>query len=65
MQTRYRVFLHTGSPNAPALGFWKVAGTSDVNSIELGGSGPVPTGACKPSFWGQAVPYDYQVYANA
>lgn len=65
MQARYKAFLNTGNPNVPNLPTWHAAGNSEVNSIQLGAPGPVPVGACIPSFWGQAVQYDYQFYANA
>lgn len=67
MQARYNAFLNTGNPNVPNLPAWNAAGSSDVSPIQLGasGSGPVPVDACTPSFWGQAVQYDYQFYANA
>ncbi|KXN92182.1 Crystal protein [Leucoagaricus sp. SymC.cos] len=65
MQTRYRAFLNTGNPNTPNLPNWPKAGTSSVNAIQLGAPGSITVGACEPSFWGQAVQYDYQFYANA
>jgi hypothetical protein len=65
MQARYKAFLNTGSPNVPNLATWQAAGTSNVNPIKLGGSGAIPVGACDPSFWGEAVQYDYQFYADA
>lgn len=65
MQDRYKAFLNTGNPNVPNLPTWSAAGPSDVKPIQLGGTGQVPVGACVPSFWGQAVQYDYQFYADA
>ncbi|KAJ7085678.1 alpha/beta-hydrolase [Mycena belliarum] len=66
MQARYKAFLTTGSPNAPGLSVWSAATTSSVHAHQLGGtpspSGEVPVGACDPSFWGQGVLYDYQVF---
>jgi carboxylesterase type B len=62
MQKRYKAFLTDGNPNARGLATWLGATTSDVHALQLGGSGEAPIGACDPSFWGQAVPYDYQVY---
>jgi hypothetical protein len=62
MQKRYKAFLSNGNPNAAGLATWSPATTSDVHALQLGGSGEAPVGACDPSFWGQAVPYDYQVY---
>ncbi|KAF7778624.1 CAZyme family CE10 [Agaricus bisporus var. burnettii] len=64
MQAKYNAFLHNGNPNAPNLKRWPSAGPSDVNAVQLGGNGAVPVGACTPSFWGSAVQYDYQFYAN-
>jgi carboxylesterase type B len=62
MQARYKAFMLTGEPNVPAYTPWTKATTSNVNPLNLGGSSAVPVGACEPSFWGAAVPYDYQVY---
>ncbi|KAF5393340.1 hypothetical protein D9757_000568 [Collybiopsis confluens] len=61
-QARYKAFLLTGSPNVPAYPPWTRATPSNVHAFNLGGSGEVPVGSCDPSFWGAAVPYDYQVY---
>ncbi|KAF9227728.1 alpha/beta-hydrolase [Gyrodon lividus] len=64
MQARYKSFLYTGNPNpsGSSCANWEAAGTSDVNAILLGSSGLAPIGACTPTFWGQSVQYDYQVY---
>lgn len=65
MQARYKAFLDTGNPNVPNLPTWSASGTSDVNAIQLGGTGQVAVGACIPSFWGEDVSYDYQFYASS
>lgn len=62
IQARYKAFLNTGNPNSPVFAQWNTASSSSTNAILLGGSGPAPIDACTPSFWGSAVPYDYQVY---
>jgi hypothetical protein len=64
MQARYKAFLNTGNPNPSGSSFakWAPATTSDVHALTLGGSGEVAAGACDPSFWGNAIQYDYQVY---
>ncbi|KAF8831006.1 hypothetical protein HHX47_DHR1000022 [Lentinula edodes] len=62
MQARYKAFMLTGSPNVPAYPPWTEATSSDVHALNLGGSGEVAAGSCDPSFWGAAVPYDYQVF---
>ncbi|KAG6814563.1 hypothetical protein H0H92_000091 [Tricholoma furcatifolium] len=62
MQLRYQSFMTTGSPNANGLSTWTTSTTSGVNAQPLGGAGPIVVGACDPSFWGDAVDYDYQVY---
>ncbi|KAF8205748.1 alpha/beta-hydrolase [Mycena galopus ATCC 62051] len=66
MQSRYKAFLTTGSPNVAGLIPWTAATTTDVHAHQLGGtpspSGEVAIGACDPSFWGAAVDYDYQVF---
>lgn len=63
MQARYKAFMNTGNPNPPgSYAKWTPAANWNVNALTLGGSGPVPVGACGPGFWGEAVQYDYQVY---
>lgn len=62
IQARYKAFLNAGNPNASGFAQWNAASSSSANAILLGGSGPAPIDACTPSFWGSAVPYDYQVY---
>ncbi|KAG2147259.1 Carboxylesterase [Suillus cothurnatus] len=64
MQARYKSFLYSGNPNPDDSSYadWQAAGTSDVNAIMLGSTGKAPIGACSPSFWGQSVAYDYQVF---
>ncbi|KIJ16980.1 hypothetical protein PAXINDRAFT_74662 [Paxillus involutus ATCC 200175] len=64
IQARYKSFLYTGNPNPCDSSYadWQAAGTSNVNAILLGSSGLAPVGACTPTFWGQSVPYDYQIY---
>lgn len=62
VQARYKAFLTTGNPNAPGLPTWNPATTSDVRALNLGGGAAIPVGACDPSFWGDAVQYDYQFF---
>jgi hypothetical protein len=66
MQARYRMFMITGTPNAPALAPWMPATTTNVYAKELGikttPNGLDPIAACTPSFWGEAPLYDYQVF---
>ncbi|KAJ7146567.1 alpha/beta-hydrolase [Mycena epipterygia] len=66
MQARYRMFMSTGSPNAPALEPWRAATTTNVYAKELGNKttpdGLDPILACTPTFWGEAVQYDYQYF---
>lgn len=66
MQARYRVFMSTGSPNAPGLEPWQPATTANVYAKELGKKttpdGLNPIFACTPTFWGKAVQYDYQFF---
>jgi hypothetical protein len=62
MQARYKSFLWNGTPNPFNLPIWPPATTTNVNPLNLGGSGEMPVGACVPSFWGEAVQYDYQVF---
>nr|GAT51241.1 predicted protein [Mycena chlorophos] len=66
IQARYKAFLTSGVPNANGYMTWALATSSSVNAHQLGGapspSGEIAPGACDPSFWGNAVHYDYQVY---
>ncbi|KAG1756333.1 Carboxylesterase [Suillus paluster] len=64
MQARYKSFLYSGNPNPDESSYanWQAAGNSDVNAILFGSNGNAPIGACTPSFWGQSVAYDYQVF---
>ncbi|KAK7467492.1 hypothetical protein VKT23_004545 [Stygiomarasmius scandens] len=62
MQARYKMFLSTGNPNAPAFEPWQEAGSADVKAKSLGAAGLVEVGSCEPDFWGVEVEYDYQVY---
>lgn len=62
IQKRYKAFLTNGNPNTAGVATWSKATNSDVNALVLGGAGKVALGACSPSFWGEAVQYDYQFY---
>ncbi|TCD70982.1 hypothetical protein EIP91_000890 [Steccherinum ochraceum] len=62
VQARYSSFLRTGVPNASGYANWAPATSNNVNALQLGGTGSVPVGACDPSFWGDAIPYDYQLF---
>ncbi|KAG9044216.1 hypothetical protein FS837_008611 [Tulasnella sp. UAMH 9824] len=68
MQTRMAKFITNpaNGPNASGLPWtWNKAGTSDVKAVQLGGSTAgqaVPSYGCDPSFWGAAVPFDWQMY---
>ncbi|KAJ3488986.1 hypothetical protein NLI96_g2463 [Meripilus lineatus] len=64
VQARYSAFLRTGNPNVSGRPNWPAASGNNVNAIQLGASGMASIGACDPSFWGAAVPYDYQTFAN-
>lgn len=63
--------MKTSNPNPTGGGhgatdgyeIWKAATTSDVHALQLGGGGgEVEPGPCEPSFWGKAVPYDWQIF---
>ncbi|KAG9091813.1 hypothetical protein FRC06_000364 [Ceratobasidium sp. 370] len=64
IQARYSAFMRAGSPNPTAGSYaaWGQSGVSDVAALKLGGSGTQPAEACDPSFWGNAVQYDYQIF---
>ncbi|KAI0636657.1 alpha/beta-hydrolase [Trametes polyzona] len=62
MQARYSNFLRNGDPNASGFAKWEVAGTDNVNAINLGQDGLATVGACSTSYWGNFVQFDYQVF---
>ncbi|EIN07109.1 alpha/beta-hydrolase [Punctularia strigosozonata HHB-11173 SS5] len=62
MQARYKAFLNNGNPNVSGYETWTAAGTSDVHAKNLGATGEAEVGNCDPSYWGEAVQYDYQVF---
>jgi len=62
MQARYKAFLYNGDPNTRGVPSWPAATSHNTNAILLGSPGIAPLTACEPSFWGKAVPYDYQIY---
>lgn len=62
IQARVKSFLTTGVPSASGFQTWSGVSGSTVNSINIGGTGQTAVEACAPSFWGQMVPYDYQVF---
>lgn len=62
IQARYKAFLYNGAPNPTGYGTWAKSGSIDVNVLNLGGTSTIDIGACDISFWGDSVPYDYQVY---
>lgn len=63
LQARWGAFVRTGNPNASGYLTW-ASSSPDVKAIPLGNKSltTVDTGACMASFWGNAVPYDYQRY---
>lgn len=63
VQARMKQFFANGSPTARGFENWNPVSGSDVNALVLGGpGGKAAVGACDPSFWGQEVPYDYQLF---
>ncbi|PCH37718.1 alpha/beta-hydrolase [Wolfiporia cocos MD-104 SS10] len=62
MQARYSAFLRTGNPNTGSYPNWTAATGSTIDALQLGGSGNYPAGTCTPTYWGDYVEYDYQVY---
>ncbi|KAL0946816.1 hypothetical protein HGRIS_012985 [Hohenbuehelia grisea] len=61
VQKRYKAFLNGGNPNAAGLASWSAVSSSNINGRSLGGSS-VDVGACVPTFWGDSVPFDYQIF---
>jgi carboxylesterase type B len=64
IQQRYKAFLTNGNPNAPSLATWTAATPTDIHALNIGGSGEIDVGACVPSFWGDAVEYDFQFFSS-
>ena len=68
VQTRYKSFLFTGDPNPSAgpsntaFSQWSPATTGNFSAQNLGTQGTTAIGACNTQFWGNLVPYDYQVF---
>ncbi|EJD02246.1 alpha/beta-hydrolase [Fomitiporia mediterranea MF3/22] len=63
VQARLKAFFATGSPAAYGFQNWNPVSSTNVNAMVLGDSGGLADiGACDPSFWGQAVQYDYQLF---
>lgn len=62
IQTRYKAFFSSGSPNTNGFASWPTGSNSATNAILLGASGTATIGACETSFWGDAVLYDYQLF---
>lgn len=60
--------MKTSNPNPTGLGYgtWNAATTSTVHALQLGlGGGEADPGACDPSFWGNEVKYDWQIYGTS
>jgi carboxylesterase type B len=63
VQARIAAFVKNGSPNTSPYPNWSPASSTNANAVQLGGNdSSVTVGGCTPNFWGDAVPYDYQVY---
>ncbi|KAF8621887.1 hypothetical protein AX15_007440 [Amanita polypyramis BW_CC] len=62
VQRRYKAFIYNDNPNTGGLATWNAATSSIINAYNLGGQRNIAVGACEPSFWGQSVQYDYQIY---
>ncbi|KIY66315.1 alpha/beta-hydrolase [Cylindrobasidium torrendii FP15055 ss-10] len=62
VQSRYKAFLHDGTPNAGGQRNWEEVRGDDVNVLNFGGDAEVEIGACDVSFWGEDVAYDYQLF---
>ncbi|KAF8735714.1 hypothetical protein AX14_001579 [Amanita brunnescens Koide BX004] len=64
VQKRYKAFIHGGNPHVQGLATWTAVDSSSIIAHNLGGSEHIPVGACEPTFWGEKIPYDYQVYGT-
>lgn len=64
IQARYKSFLSAGVPNASGYAYWPAVSGGNVEAINLGSSGTAAIAACEVSFWGQEVPFDYQVFGQ-
>ena len=54
--------MNTGNPNVGGLATWHEATSSNMPALNLGGSGQIAAGGCEPTFFGDAVLYDYQIF---
>lgn len=63
IQARWGAFIKTGNPNTSGFQNWsQVPRGGSVPVMNLGGTSPIPLGACAPSVWGSSILYDYQIY---
>jgi carboxylesterase type B len=61
LQARYASFIRTNNPNVRPYVNWKPSTSTHTNALNLGGQASIATGACIPTFWGDEVPFDYQL----
>jgi len=63
VQARWSAFMRGGAPNVSGKPTWNpVPSSGSFNSLNLGGTSAIAEGACTPSFWGNTVRFDYQVF---
>ncbi|KAF9509627.1 hypothetical protein BS47DRAFT_1373463 [Hydnum rufescens UP504] len=66
IQARWSAFMHTSDPNPSGSSYatWMpVEKSGNVHALQFGLSGgEAPDGGCIPTFWGDKVLYDWQIY---
>jgi hypothetical protein len=64
IQARWKGFIKSSSPQATGYPNWVATTSSNPHVLLLGGSGEDAVGACDPTFWGQQVQFDWQIFGQ-
>lgn len=63
VQSRWGAFLKYQNPNTSGYQNWVQVPPNGVVPVHnLGGTGPIDLGGCDPAIWGNAIPFDYQIF---
>lgn len=65
IQSRWGAFMKHSDPNPPRrrLGDWSASTSTNIQALQFGlGGGLAAEDACVPTFWGDAVLYNWQIY---
>ncbi len=65
IQSRWGAFMRSSDPNPSGtnLGDWPPSTSTTIQALQFGlGGGEAAEDACVPTFWGDAVLYDWQIY---